>query len=81
MDEAALIEQAVNERRQRSRDEKMRLTSMNPKQLWTDYVVTNLLSGKSYRLALRGWEPGESYCACPDFAKTPWAPASISSTL
>jgi ERCC4-related helicase len=69
LDEAALIEQAVDERRQRARDEKMRLTSMNPKQLWTDYVVTNLLSGKSYRLALRGWEPGESYCACPDFRK------------
>jgi hypothetical protein len=69
LDEAALIEQAVNERRQRARDEKMRLTSMNPKQLWTDYVVTNLLSGKSYRLALRGWKPGESYCACPDFRK------------
>ncbi len=69
LDEAALIDQAVNERRQRARDEKMRLTSMNPQQLWTDYVVTNPLSGKSYRLALRGWQPGESYCACPDFRK------------
>ncbi|MCB2146866.1 MAG: DEAD/DEAH box helicase [Deltaproteobacteria bacterium] len=69
LDEAALIEQAINERRQRARDEKMRLQSMNPQQLWTDYVITNPLSGKSYRLALRGWEPGESYCACPDFRK------------
>ena len=69
LDEAALIDQAINERRQRARDEKMRLTSMNPQQLWTDYVVTNPLSGKSYRLALRGWQPGESYCACPDFRK------------
>ena len=69
LDEAALIDQAVSERRQRARDEKMRLSSMNPQQLWTDYVVTNLLSGKSYRLALRGWLPGESYCACPDFRK------------
>ncbi len=69
LDEAALIDQAVSERRQRARDEKMRLTAMNPQQLWTDYVVTNPLSGKSYRLALRGWQPGESYCACPDFRK------------
>ena len=69
LDEAALITQAIAERRQRARDEKMRLQSMDPKQLWTDYVVTNLLSGKSYRLALRGWQPGESYCACPDFRK------------
>jgi len=69
LDEAALITQAMAERRQRARDEKMRLQSMDPKQLWTDYIVTNLLSGKSYRLALRGWQPGESYCACPDFRK------------
>jgi SNF2 family DNA or RNA helicase len=37
--------------------------------LWTDYVVTSQSSGKSYRIALRGWEPGESYCSCPDFRK------------
>jgi len=69
LNEAALVAQAIAERRQRARDEKMRLKSMNSKQLWTDYVVTNLLSGKSYRLALRGWQPGESYCSCPDFRK------------
>ncbi len=69
LNEAALIAQAVAERQQRARDEKMRLKSMNPQQLWTDYVLTNLLSGKSYRLALRGWQPGESYCTCPDFRK------------
>ena len=34
---------------------------------WTDYMVTNRLSGKTYRVALRGLEPGESYCSCPDF--------------
>jgi superfamily II DNA or RNA helicase len=69
LDEATLIDQAIAERRQRAHDEKMRLASLNPQQLWTDYVVTNPLSGKSYRLALRGWQPGESYCSCPDFRK------------
>ncbi len=69
LSEEALIEQAVADRRQRAREEKMRLKSMNPQQLWTDYVITNPLSGKSYRLALRGWQPGESYCTCPDFRK------------
>ena len=69
LDEATLIDQAIAERRQRAHDEKMRLVSMNPQQLWTDYVITSPLSGKSYRLALRGWQPGESYCACPDFRK------------
>jgi hypothetical protein len=37
--------------------------------LWTDYAVTNNHSGKTYRVALRGWERGNSYCSCPDFRK------------
>ncbi len=69
LSEEALIAQAISDRKQRAYEEKMRLKSMNPKTLWTDYVVTNALSGKSYRIALRGWEPGESYCSCPDFRK------------
>lgn len=69
LSEEALVAQALAERRQRACEEKMRLTSMDPGRLWTDYVITNRLSGKSYRLALRGWEPGESYCSCPDFRK------------
>jgi len=69
LSEEALVEQALAERRQRAREQKMRLKSMNPKQLWTDYIITNRMSGKSYRVALRGWEPGQSYCTCPDFRK------------
>ncbi len=69
LSEEALVEQAVAEREQRAIEEKMRLKSMNPDLLWTDYVITNPVSGKSYRLALRGWQPGESYCSCPDFRK------------
>ena len=69
LSERALIQQALSDRRQRARDEKMRLKSFDPRKLWTDYVVTNRVSGKSYRLALRGWQPGESYCTCPDFRK------------
>ena len=29
--------------------------------------MTNRVTGKSYRVALRGTEPGVSYCSCPDF--------------
>lgn len=67
--EEALIAQAISDRKQRALEEKMRLKSMNPDRLWTDYVITNAVSGKSYRIALRGWKPGESYCSCPDFRK------------
>jgi superfamily II DNA or RNA helicase len=69
LSDEALVQQALSERQQRAIEEKMRLKSMDPKRLWTDYVITNQASGKSYRIALRGWEPGESYCSCPDFRK------------
>src|SRR5205814_830576 len=46
------------------------LQSTHPDKLWTDYTVTSAVSGKTYRLALRGWERGESFCSCPDFRKS-----------
>src|SRR5580700_5899730 len=65
----ALVAQALAERAERSRTEKMRLTSLDSQEIWTDYTLTNAASGKSYRVALRGWQPGQSYCSCPDFRK------------
>jgi len=67
--EAELVHRAVEERAERARTERMLVRSADPKTLWTDYLVTNAATGKSYRVALRGWEPGESYCSCPDFRK------------
>ncbi|HTV81800.1 MAG TPA: DEAD/DEAH box helicase [Acidobacteriaceae bacterium] len=67
--EEALVAQALAERAERARTEKMRLTSLDSQEIWTDYTLTNAASGKSYRVALRGWQPGQSYCACPDFRK------------
>ena len=60
--EDALVAQALAERQERARTERMRLISLDPQQIWTDYTLTNAASGKSYRVALRGWRPGESYC-------------------
>src|SRR6516165_11032751 len=67
--EQALVAQAIAERKERARTEEMRLTSVSPHEIWTDYTLTNSASGKSYRVALRGWQQGESYCSCPDFRK------------
>src|SRR2546422_411901 len=47
----------------------MVLRSTDANALWTDYTVTSAHSGKTYRLALRGWERGQSFCSCPDFRK------------
>lgn len=62
-----LVKQAVHDRLERARTEKMRLSSKEPDRPWTDYTIRNAESGRSYRIALRGEDRGESYCSCPDF--------------
>lgn len=62
-----LVERALEERRQRAKEEKMTLRSTDAATPWTDYNLTSHASGKTYRVALRGEEPGESFCSCPDF--------------
>jgi hypothetical protein len=67
LDEEALVAKALAERAERARTEKMAVRTADASRPWTDYTVTNRTSGKSYRVALRGLEPGVSYCSCPDF--------------
>ncbi len=67
--EEELVQRAIAERQERARTQRMTVRSTAPTRLWTDYIVTSAESGKSYRVALRGWEPGDSYCSCPDFRK------------
>ncbi len=69
LSEEELVAQALADREERAKSETMRLVSTDPDEIWTDYTITNAASGKSYRVALRGWERGESYCSCPDFRK------------
>lgn len=64
---AELVLRAVADRRKRAESEKMVLSSVDRTTPWTEYTITSTESGKTYRLALRGKEPGESYCSCPDF--------------
>lgn len=70
LSEKELVHQAIEDRKQRARTERMTVKSMDQKRLWSDYLVTNRDSGKTYRVALRGWKPGQSYCSCPDFRKS-----------
>ncbi|HSJ03181.1 MAG TPA: DEAD/DEAH box helicase [Verrucomicrobium sp.] len=60
---------ALAEREKRAAEEKMKIKPADKTQAWTDYTVTNPVSGKCYRVGLRGLERGQSYCACPDFRK------------
>jgi superfamily II DNA or RNA helicase len=65
--EDELLRRALAERAERARIEKMSVKALDPEQPWSDYLVTNRVSGKAYRVALRGIAPGDSYCSCPDF--------------
>src|SRR5438094_7259606 len=65
--EKELIRQAIDERRERARAERMMVKSADPGRPWTDYAVSSTVSGKTYRVAVRGREPADSYCSCPDF--------------
>jgi hypothetical protein len=65
--EERLVWQALADREERARTEKMKIESADASSPWAEYVVTSLMSGKTYRVSLRGLKPGESYCSCPDF--------------
>ncbi len=67
LNEDDLIQRAIAERALRAKQEQFRLMSKNSKSPWTDYVITSSTSGRSYRVALRGTERGDSYCSCPDY--------------
>ncbi len=69
LDDEALVRRALAERQERARAERMTVRSADPRRPWTDYRVTNTTSGRSYKVALRGRERGESFCSCPDFRK------------
>ncbi|MDR2116754.1 MAG: DEAD/DEAH box helicase [Planctomycetaceae bacterium] len=62
-----LRQRALHERETRARTECFKIKSNNKETPWTDYIVVNETSGKTYRVALRGTEYGDSYCSCPDF--------------
>lgn len=67
LNEQQLVERALQERSKRAEEEPMEINTTDPAVPWTDYVVTSKLSGKTYRVAIRGMNRGDSYCTCADF--------------
>lgn len=65
--DAEVVRAALAEREKRAAAERMRIAPADAATPWTDYSVTSAVSGKTYRVALRGRQPGASYCSCPDF--------------
>jgi SNF2 family DNA or RNA helicase len=64
-----LVQREIARRQDRATKERMTIKSLDPTKPWSEYNVTSVESGKTYRVALRGLERGHSYCSCPDYRK------------
>jgi len=55
-------------RRQFGRTQSFGLENVGDERVFSEFQVTNPTNGSKYRVAIRGSNPGDNYCACPDFA-------------
>jgi superfamily II DNA or RNA helicase len=64
----SLEEWQVELRRQFGREQKFRLRNLGDHPALSEFQVANPASGNSYRVTIRGQNPGDNSCTCPDFA-------------
>ena len=55
-------------RRDFGRAQRFRLENLSTEPIFSEFTVTNPTTQGSYRVAIRGHNPGDNYCSCPDFA-------------
>ncbi|AYH44301.1 DEAD/DEAH box helicase [Azoarcus sp. DN11] len=55
-------------RRQFGREQAFELENIGTEPFFSEFRVDNPQSKSSYRVAIRGKQPGDNYCACPDYA-------------
>ena len=55
-------------RQQFGQEQSFNIENLGASPVYSEFAVTNPTSGRSYRVAIRGAQTGENYCACPDFA-------------
>ena len=54
-------------RRQFGREQSFILKNLGAHPVFSEFEVTNPDNQNSYRVAIRGIQPGENFCSCPDF--------------
>src|SRR5439155_17754341 len=54
-------------RRQFGREQKYTLKNLGEQPLFSEFEVTNPQSRRTYRVHIRGLQPGDNFCTCPDF--------------
>ena len=55
-------------RRQFGRQQGFLLKNLGDQPVFSEFEVTNPQSQRSYRVFIRGTQPGDNHCSCPDFA-------------
>ena len=55
-------------RRQFGREQAFGLENLTSEPFFSEFRVSNPVSRSSYRVAIRGMEPGSNFCSCPDYA-------------
>jgi len=58
----------VGLRRQFGREQIFRFKNIGNEPIFSEFLVTNPQTKSQYRVAIRGTEPGQNYCSCPDYA-------------
>lgn len=55
-------------RRQYAEMLSFRIKNRGEQPIFSEFAVTNPASGKTYKIAVRGLQPGDNFCSCPDFS-------------
>ncbi len=55
-------------RREFGREQKFKLENLDGQAVFSDFLITNPETRRTYRVSIRGQHPGENHCSCPDFA-------------
>ena len=66
-DDVALEDWQRTLRRQFGEQQRFILKNVGGHPLFSEFVLTNPESGKTYKIAIRGEAPGMNYCSCPDY--------------
>ena len=66
-EDMTLEEWQIALRRQIAAEKKFRIRSLGPHPFFSEFSVENQETGRSYKVVIRGDEPGSNTCACPDF--------------
>ena len=67
-EEMTLQQWQVALRKQISGKQNFRLKNIGNEPIFSEFIVTNPQSKREYRVAIRGQNYGDNYCACPDFS-------------